>query len=290
MTARITVGAGRFVVEEQHPPTNAAIFDAFRLGISGFTRAGKGVGPLALEQGSIDLLVLLQPLGQLGIAAIAQPFMVDHTGLRGIAHTKTGIAHFERQIGVFEIGRRKLRTESANLAPEVRANHQSCRTHVVHLAGVGVGRFMGIAGAPIVPGRAIAPHQTSRFLQTSIGKDQLGTDHARIRPMGERKQQLLQPAGAGFGVVVEQHQVGSLCLGGSAATGLVETTGKLMAHHTHAGGIEGQRLSAAITRTVVHDDHLESHPGRGIGQGGEATAGDGVLVVDRNDNAHLGLG
>ena len=71
MAAGILIRAGRFVIQHQHPAADAAIFDAFRLGISGFARAGKGMGPLKLDEVSIDLLVLLQPLGQLWIAAIA---------------------------------------------------------------------------------------------------------------------------------------------------------------------------------------------------------------------------
>ena len=289
VAAGIAIGAGGVVVDEQHPAADAAVFDALGLLVGGFGGADEGLRPLALEQGAVDLLVLLEAFGGFGVAAVAEALVVNHAGLGGVAHPVAGLAHLEGEVGVFVVGRGELGAEATHLAPELGADHQSRCADVIHFTAIGKGRLEGIAGAAVVPRRSIPPHDAARLLQAAIGQHQLGPHDARIGPVLKRKQQLFEPAGAGFGVVVEQHQIGGAGLGSTAAAGLVEAAGEGMAHHAHRWGFGGEGGGCVVEGAVVDDDHLKGDAGGGIGQGRQAAAGDGVLPVHRNHHRHQRL-
>ena len=176
------------------------------------------------------------------------------------------------------------------MLPEVAADHQGRTAHIIHLAGVAVGGFVGVAGAAVIPGAAITPNNAAGFLQAAIGEHQLGAHQAGIWPTLKGIEQFLEPAGAGFGVVVEQHHVGRPGGGHPTAAGLVKTPGKVVADHPNAGGFGGEGFGAAIAGAVVYHDHLKGHAGGGIGQGRQAPPGNRVLVVYRHHHAHLGIG
>ena len=215
--------------------------------------------------------------------------MVDHPCQGGVAHRSPCCSHLEGQVGVFVVGGRELGGEALDVDPQLTGNRQGGAADVVDLAAVAVARIGRIAVTAVIPGLAIAPHDAAGLLQAPLGRHQLGTHQAGAGPVLKGPEQFIEPPGTGFGVVVEQHHIGAPRHRGPAAARLVEAPGVLVPHHTHAGGLLGQGLAAAISGAVVRHDHLEGHPGGGVGQGGEAAPRDRVLVVHRNHDRGQGL-
>jgi len=76
--------------------------------------------------------------------------------------------------------------------------------------------------------------------------DQLGPHQTRIGPAIKGIEQFLQPAGAGLGVVVEQHHVGAASSGNPCAAGLIEAAGKRVTFDTNARSLLQEPVSAAV--------------------------------------------
>ena len=289
MAARIPIGPGGVVIDEQGPAQDAAVLDLLGFPEVGFCGSVKSGGPLLFEQWGVDGLVALEALGRFGVAAIAHAFVVDHPGQGGVAHLQSCLAHLEGQVGVLVVGRRELRAEAAHLPPELGADGQGGPAGVIHLAGIGKAGVVGVAAPAVVPGLAVAPHDPTCLLQAPVGHHQLGAHQPGVAPLIEGGQQLLEPAGTGLGVVVEQHDVVAMGHGGAAAAGLVEAAGEVVAHHAHRRRFLGQPAGGIVPGAVVHHDQLVGHGGGGISDGGQAAAGARILAVHRDHDRHPGL-
>ena len=156
------------------------------------------------------------------------------------------LPHLEGQIGVLEIGRRKLGTKAPHLLPEGQWDRQRCSADVIHLARVSHFWVVGVATTAVVPGLPIAPHDPARFLQAAVRKDQLRPHHPGGGPAAKRLQQFLQPAATGLGVVVEQNQKLAAGQIRSAVAGLVKTQRPVVANAATPLHVVLEGLTGAI--------------------------------------------
>jgi len=288
LAAGIPIGPRRGMVEHQHPPHDPPVFAGFGCRLGWWARWLEGVLPLALKQRRMFQLQALAALRVTRVDAAGCALVVDHPGEGGTANAQLLGSYLEGQVGVLEVGRGKVGAEPPQLLPHRQPDGQAGGAHVIHLAGVAGPGVVGIATAPVIPGLAIAPHNPSRLLQSAVGKDQLGAGDPRIRPQRKGRQEFLQPAGTGLGVVVEQHHKRAPGQGHAALAGLVETLGLVMAHQANTLQIPVEGLAGAVGAAVVHHDQLHRDPGRGVGDRQQAAAGDAVVVMGRDYHRHQG--
>ena len=109
----------------------------------------------------------LQPFAALGVAGVDAAgcaLVMDHPGQRGAANLPMACTHRKGQVCVFEVGGSEFSAEAADGLPELQWDGEAGGAHVVHLAGITHARVVGVATAAVIPGLAVVPHQSARFL------------------------------------------------------------------------------------------------------------------------------
>jgi hypothetical protein len=245
----------------------------------------KQVRPPCDEGVAVKVLVCLYAMFRVGTVRYAFK-MLDH-GARLIQHLVAGLTQPERKIGILEIGRRVTWIE-ATQGSEQSPRHQQGRTGaIIHLANIVVFGLGGIVAPPVIPPGAVVPDDTTGFLQSPVGVDELGAHRARVRPSDGQRQHRVQPSDAWPRVVVEKQQIftaGQLC---GCVAGTHEAQVERLPDQPNAINLI-ELGNRGIARCVIDDDHLDGGRRRMRGDRGKAVQRACGLAVGGDDDRHRG--